>query len=310
MEIIFLNETENIRQYDPSVVAIGQFDGMHIAHLELVKRAKEVAKARNLKTGIVTFDPHPDYVLQKRKTDTYLTPLDEKIKVIGNLGLDYLFIIHFDEQVARMEPKAFVNRYLLSLGVKAVVAGFDYRYGFKGQGNVSTLKRDAQDLIDVEVISEIKYHDEKVGSALIRELLQKGEVEEVRRILGRYYQITGTVVSGNKIGRTLNLPTANLQIRDDFAEVKPGVYGVIVTVLGKRHLGLCNLGHNPSFNYQPVMQLETHIIDFHEEIYGEQITIDFVLRLRDEQKFASKEAFIEQIRKDKQEVENQMRNLI
>lgn len=312
METIFINR-ENIKKFNQIqdiVVAIGQFDGVHIAHQQLIKRVRDIAKERNLKSGIITFNPHPDYVLKKRNENTYLTPLQEKIEFIEKLNLDYLIIIDFNEKVASLNPRDFIQTYLLPIGVKVVVCGYDFRYGAGGQGNINTLKKDADNLIDVEVISQISYHHEKVGSTLIRDLLQQGKVDEVYHILGRYYQISGTVVSGNKIGRSLDIPTANLQIRDDFADVLPGVYGVLVTVYDKRYLGLCNLGHNPSFNYHPTMRLETHIIDFDEDIYGQIITIEFVMRIRSEQKFNSKEEFVEQIKRDKEEVLTKMKHLI
>ena len=312
METIFINR-ENIKKFNKIqdiVVTIGQFDGVHIAHQQLIKRVRDIAKERNLKSGIITFNPHPDYVLKKRNENTYLTPLQEKIEFIEKLNLDYLIIIDFNEEVASLNPRDFIQTYLLPIGVKVVVCGYDFRYGAGGQGNINTLKKDADNLIDVEVISQICYHHEKVGSTLIRDLLQQGKVDEVYHILGRYYQISGTVVSGNKIGRSLDIPTANLQIRDDFADVLPGVYGVLVTVYDKRYLGLCNLGHNPSFNYRPTMRLETHIIDFDEDIYGQIITIEFVMRIRSEQKFNSKEEFVEQIKRDKEEVLTKMKHLI
>lgn len=322
MEIIFLSKKKDANtmrtnaiadNYDKTidlVVAIGQFDGVHIAHQQLIKRVKTIANEKKLKSGIITFHPHPDFILKKRNQDTYLTPLKEKIDVIKQFDVDYLFVIDFNEEIAKMSPREFVGTYLLGLGVKVVVCGYDFRYGARGAGNANTLKSDADNLLGVEVISQISYHDEKVGSSLIRELLQKGKVEEVYQILGRFYQISGTVVSGTKIGRSLDIPTANLQVREEFADVLPGVYGVIVTVNNQRYMGLCNLGHSPSFNYHQSMRLETHIIGFNEDIYGYTITIDFVIRLRDEQKFSSKEAFVEQIKRDKEEVLTKLKHLL
>lgn len=312
METIFLNNQviANFTKLGDLVVAIGQFDGVHIAHQQLIKKVKEISRDQKMKSGIITFHPHPDYILKKRTEDTYLTPLQEKIEVIQRFEVDYLFIIDFNEEIAALSPKTFVQTYLLALGVKVVVCGFDFRYGAYGVGNVDTLKSDADNLLDVEVISQISYRDEKVGSSLIRNLLQQGKVEEVYQILGRYYEISGTVVSGTRIGRTLQIPTANLSIREDFAEVLPGVYGVLVTVNHQKYLGLCNLGHSPSFNYHSSMRLETHIIDFNEDIYGQTISVEFVIRLRDEQKFCSKEAFIEQIKRDKEEVIKRLKHLL
>lgn len=299
MELITLNANNLSQIKENIVVTIGQFDGLHIAHIELLTKTVEIAKTKKIKSAIFTFDPHPDFVLKKDLSNTYVTPLDEKIKLLKELGLDYLVLIKFDMEIANMEPETFVNDILLANNVKEVVVGFDFRFGKKGKGFASEISKYSNYLIKTNIIDEIKYNDQKIGTTLVRNLLKLGKTKEVHELLGRYYKITGKVVKGNQIGRTIDFPTANFKINDDFAKILPGVYVVRVTFNEKKYLGIANLGYNPSFNQVDSMVFETHIFDFDDDIYGKVIDVELIYYIRGEIKFESKEAFLEQIKKDK-----------
>lgn len=297
MEIIYLNSLNN--QYiDDLAITIGQFDGVHLAHLALIKKVKEIAVKKSLKSGLMTFDPHPDFILKKQVDETYITPINEKIAFLKELEVDYLLIVKFTPEIASLDPKVYVDQYLRSIGVKEVVVGFDFHYGAFGKGCAATLEKDSDYTIKTTIIDEIKYENQKMGSSLIRKLLKEGNPEEVNKILGRPYQINAKVVKGMQIGSKIGIPTANLEIDEAFVKVKPGVYAVKVAYLGKNYRGICNIGHNPSFNYQNLLTMEVHIIDYSGDLYGERISVAFIAYLRDEHCFPTIDDFKQQIKKD------------
>lgn len=310
MEVIRLMHGDHIPVLPQMVIGIGQFDGLHKAHLTIIGKVKEIAKEKQKASCIVTFDPHPDYVLGKRIENTYITPLEKKISILSELGIDFMIIIHFTLEVASMLPNEFLDNYINQLDVDTIVAGFDYRYGYRGMGNVETLQRSTKQGVTVCVVDEILFQDAKMGATLIRELLSKGDVTTVKDILGRYYAIAGTVSPGGKVGRTLGFKTANIELSERYQEIKSGVYGVIVTVHDKQYLGICNIGFNPTINTTTRLRLEVHIIDFEEDIYGEEINVDFVYRIRDELWFPKIEDLIERIHQDKMEAIEAMKDIL
>lgn len=299
MELVTL-ELNSLSKIKENIVAtIGQFDGLHVAHVSLISKTIEIAKEKNLKSALFTFDPHPDFVLKKDLSNTYVTPFEEKVKLLTELGIDYLIIIKFNLEIANMEPLAFVNDILLANNVKEVIVGFDFRFGRRGSGKANEIESLSRGIIKTNIIDEIKYNEQKIGTTLVRNLLKLGKTKEVYDLLGRFYKITGEVVRGNQVGRTIDFPTANFKVNKDFAKILPGVYVVRVIVDGKKYLGIANLGFNPSFNLSESMSFETHIFDFNDDIYGMHIDVELVEYLRGEIKFDSKEDFLHQIEKDK-----------
>lgn len=304
MELIKLtqNNIENIKE---SIVAtIGQFDGLHKAHLALLEKTMCIAKEKNLKSALITFDPHPDFVLKKDLSNTYVTPLDEKILILNEIGLDYLIVIEFTKEVANIKPIDFVKNYLVKNNVQEVVVGFDFSFGKFGKGKANDISEMSKNKIKVNIIDEIKYNDKKIGTTLIKTLLKDGKVKTVKELLGRNYKISGQVVHGNHIGKTINLPTANLFVDEQFAYLCPGVYVVRVKIDGKRYFGFANLGNNPSFNYSKNMIFETHIFNFSKDIYDKIIEIELLEFIRSEKKFSSVNEFLDQIAKDKEFAKN------
>jgi len=293
MELLNFKVDENY-SLGKLAVALGEFDGIHLAHQKLINKVVNYAKAKNIKSAVISFDPHPDYVLNKRTNLGYITPLKEKVSKLAELGIDYLILIPFTLEFAKLSPLDFINNYLKKLDIDLLVVGFDYRFGYKGSGNVDTLKA----YFNVDVVEKVELGNEKVGSNEIRSYLIKGDMDSVKKMLGRYYNITGKVVDGNKVGRTLGFKTANIQIEDEYQVLRKGVYAVFVNYQGKKYLGVCNIGNNPTINYVKIPRLEVHIFDFNQEIYGETINVEFVKFLRDELKFATTEAMIEQIHQD------------
>lgn len=298
MEILEFTEYVN-RQYEHNlVIAIGQFDGLHIAHKELVKITLESAKINNYKTAIMTFDPHPDYVLGKEEKNLRVMTIEEKAAMLENLGIDFLIIIKFDKKVSSLTPKQFIIDYLFTINVKEVVVGSDFVFGKNGSGTGEMIFELSGQTIKGVVVPEMKVENEKIGTCKLKKLLRNGEVNEIKKWLGRNFSIIGIVEEGRKIGREIGFPTVNLSLREDFVDIKKGVYAVHVYYQCKKYYGISNVGNNPSFNFKNNVSLETFIFDFNENIYGKLITIEFVDFIREEIKFSSREELISQINSD------------
>lgn len=296
MELIRYNLNDEMKIKDKLAIALGQFDGLHLAHTMLIQEAVKIAKEKNIKSAVLTFDPHPDFILKKRENHGYITPITSKANYIASLGVDYLIIINFNLEVSQLAPEDFEKIFLFSLDIDTLIAGFDFRYGRMGKGSVDRLKELHR--FSVIKFEEVKYENQKMGSELVRQYLEAGELEHVTNILGRYYNITGKVVPGNKVGRKMGFKTANIDLEENYHFLRKGVYGVFVYIENKRYLGVCNIGNNPSINYTERPRLEVHIFDFDEYIYNQEISVDFVFFIRDEIKFDSIEELIKQINKD------------
>ena len=300
MELVILDKT-NFKFDNSLVVAIGQFDGIHLGHLSLLKKTIEIGKENSYKTAVITFDPHPDFVLGKDTKLTYITPFEEKKKMIENLGFDYLIVINFDLEIANMEPISFVEKYLVEQNVKEVVVGFDFVFGKRGSGKAEEINVLSKNRIKTTIISKQNYNNEKIASSRVKDKLKNGDMEEVKNLLGRYYSITGKIVYGKQVGKTIDVPTANLEYDEKYVDLKPGVYATVVEIDGNSYVGITNFGNNPSFNYTNKRTIETHILDFDKNIYEKNAKISFVKYLRKEEKFDSIEEFQKQIEKDKLE---------
>ncbi|MDY0363438.1 MAG: riboflavin biosynthesis protein RibF [Bacilli bacterium] len=276
------------------VIALGQFDGIHLAHLKIINKVINEAKKSNNKSAIITFYPHPDFVLGKRKEEGYLTPLEDKIEFFRNLQLDYLIILNFTKEMGNMEPKDFEEKVLAKFKIEKIIIGFDYHYGKFGKGNVNTLKK----LYKVSVIKKVLFENEKMGSTQVRKYLLEGNTLKVKEILGRYYNIFGVVQPGSKIGTALGYKTANIFINNSYYDLMHGVYAVFVEVDNKKYFGVGNVGYNPTVNTQDKPRIEVHILNFDESLYGKTISIDFVYHIRPEIKFSSKLELQSQIKED------------
>ena len=293
MDIIRKKHDEFLKFDDDTVAVMGQFDGLHIGHVSLIKEALRQGKENNMKVAVVTFDPHPDFVLRKRENMGYITPLTKKLKLLEDLEVDYVVLLNFDIELSQLSPEEFHERFLTSFQI--IVVGSDYRYGFRGKGNTETLKTTNKKIIAYELL---KTHDKKIGSNMIREYLIEGRVQDIYSLLNRYYSISGVVSHGSKVGRTLGIHTANIELEEEYQIIKKGVYVVYVTIDDEKHLGVCNIGINPSINTLEKMRLEVHILDFDHEIYDKHISIDIVERIRDEMYFDTPDKLVTQVKND------------
>lgn len=289
MNIITLNGTP----IQPNTVAaIGFFDGVHLAHKQLLQTAVDVGRAKQLHTAVITFDIHPKSILYGLDY-YYITPLERKIELISKFDIDTLYIIEFTKEKAGLTPEEFIERYLPNL--HTIVCGFDFKFGVRGSGSVQTLQH--YHLFDTIVVDEITHHGYKVGSTHIRDLINSGLVDQIEDVMGSHYSIRGEVVHGAKKGRLIGYPTANIDT-GQYLVPKTGVYATMTKVNGIWHKSMSSVGHNPTLNCRVDVSVESYLFDFDQEIYGETIEILFVKRLRDEKKFNSIESLIAEIDHD------------
>lgn len=284
------------------VIAIGDFDGVHLGHREVISRAIERARLLGVPVAIMTFDPHPREVLGKAQYSKILTPIAEKMRLFAELGVDQVYIVHFTPELARVSPEDYYKNMLYPLKPRAIVVGFDFTFGHRGQGTAETLAKLAKAGESIEVIAPHNMDGEKISSTLIREQLHLGRLERVKPLLGRHYRIQGKVVKGEGRGRKIGYPTANLEPLDRYVIPRQGVYAVRVYLDGEVLKGVMNIGIKPTFHEdeeQPPT-LEVHILDRNEDLYGRTLEIEFAAYLRPEMKFSSVEMLIEQIAKDAQ----------
>ncbi|MFG6148869.1 bifunctional riboflavin kinase/FAD synthetase [Halobacillus sp. B23F22_1] len=301
MKIIHLSEKDisQSKQVSPCVLAVGFFDGIHKGHQRVIFTAKRKAEELGVKSAVMTFDPHPSVVLNHSvKHAKYITPLPEKERILNNAGIDTLFIVHFDKSLASLSPEQFVENFFVSQNVQHVVAGFDFTFGFKGKGTMKLLPEYAKSRFTTTTIQQVSEDGEKVSSTRIRDLLDEGELALVNRLLDRPYRITGEVVTGDRRGRTIGYPTANLSLNSEYYMPKVGVYAVKVILGNQEYKGMANLGFKPTFNDEKVKNLEVHIFDFNHDVYGQEIAIDFYNHIRSEVKFNGIEELIRQLKDD------------
>lgn len=297
MKVIELNLTKKMDQ--PLAVALGYFDGLHLGHQAVIKEVVDYAKKHQIRSAVMTFSPNPNQFLNKLNSPHLLTPHQEKIRVLKELGVDELIILPFNEELAKMRATDFIQRYLIEPSIAHVSTGFDFRFGYRGEGEVTLLANYSKHF-SLNVTPKCELNEEKIGATEIKSYLAEGNLEKVTQMLGRPYRLRGVVVSGKQRGRQIGFPTANLKLSEDYVIPKCGVYAVRVEVRGRHYVGMCNIGHNPTFNFNHQICIETYILDFDADIYGEELILDFCAYLRDEQRFSSIEKLMEQLAFDRQ----------
>ncbi len=295
---------QSITNYDkehPTAITIGTFDGVHIGHQKILRRLIKNAKLLGLKSTVLTFFPHPRMVLQKDADIKLLNTIDEKIKILESLGLDYLIIHPFTKEFSRFSATDFVRDILVnSLRTKKIIIGYDHRFGRNRDANISDLMAFGSTLdFEVEEIPAQEIDEVSVSSTKIRKALEEGDVETANKYLGYSYMLTGIVKKGKGLGKQLNFPTANLFIEEPYKLVpKNGVY-VVQCTMGKATVsGMMNIGFNPTVSGKE-KSIEIHFFDLEKDLYHQKLQIDIVARIRDEHKFDSVESLKVQLQKDK-----------
>ena len=296
-----ITSLKQLHKYDrPCVIALGTFDGLHRGHMDVIRTAWEEAHRTDALLAVFTFSNHPFACFRPDRVPPALITPAQKQALLRDLGVDVLVDIPFDLSVARIAPETFLER-LQALGYSCLVVGNNFTYGLRGAGTVDTLAASAQRLgFKLMVRQLVSDGATIISSTAIRRLIAEGDVQEAAHMLGRSYSLTGAVASGNQRGRLLGFPTANLELAD-YNQAIPlaGVYAVQVLHSGQRYGGMANIGTNPTFGDVAKPRLETHIFDFNENIYGQEITVQFIARIRGEVKFSSIEALTNQLAQDK-----------
>ncbi|SJZ51378.1 riboflavin kinase / FMN adenylyltransferase [Pilibacter termitis] len=283
------------------VLVLGYFDGVHIGHRAVIEKARAIAEEKGLKLALMTFNHHPSIVFNKLSFET-MKPLATPVKkgeIMKELGVEIYYVVDFTSQFARLSPQEFVDQYIVGLHAVEVVTGFDYTFGKADVASVEHFPKYAKNRFNVTVVAEYVEDGEKVSSTLIRSLLDKGEIEQANHLLGRTYETTGIVVHGEARGRTLGFPTANIDISRDVRLPRVGVYVNRVKVNGKWYRGMASIGYNDTFGDNLSLTLEVYILDFDEDIYGEEITVEWIHYIRDMVKFNGIEELIAQLESDK-----------
>lgn len=303
MKVIELTYPHNYNKSDfPKIVAaIGFFDGIHLGHQTVIRYAIEKAKSLGEKSAVVTFDPHPSVVLSKEeKTVNYITPRQEKMRILQELGLDYVFIVTFNKELSELSPEKFLKHFIQDLHIVHLTGGFDFTFGKKGIATMQAIHEYLSEPLETKVIEKVTLENEKVSSTRVRKLLKKGQVKKANQLLGRYLRVQGKVIPGHKRGRTIGFPTANLSlVEPDTLLPKKGVYAVSVFIHDRLYFGVANLGYNPTFlNEEDYLKFEVYLLDFNEDIYGETVTVRWHEYIRDEKKFSSVDDLINQIHED------------
>lgn len=290
-----LKDIQNSNNY----VALGSFDGLHMGHLSLIDKVVELAKNNKGKSMVFTFKNHPRTFINKENAPKLLMDNKRKVEILEIHKVDIVCLKEFDFEFMKMSPKEFIESLIFRYNIKGFVVGFNYKFGYKNLGNVELLRQLKNEYhYELYVMEPCKYKNEIVSSTRIRKSLENGEVLDASRMLTLPYTLSGEIVHGKKLGRTIGFPTVNLKYNENFILPKIGVYYTNIRVNNNIYKGITNIGNNPTVKGK-TLTIETYILDFNQDVYGEQIDISFIKKIRDEKKFNNLEELKDQLEKDK-----------
>ncbi|MCD2501021.1 bifunctional riboflavin kinase/FAD synthetase [Clostridium sp. NSJ-145] len=293
---------DNVNLLEPkrsNYVALGSFDGLHIGHLSLINKVKELAKDNEGKSMVFTFKNHPRTVIMAENNLDLLMTNREKIDILLNENVDILALKTFDKEVMKMDPEEFIKWLCNDYSIRGIVVGFNFRFGYKNLGDIDLLNELKEKYnYELYVMEPYIYEGDVVSSTRIRKEILNGNVAIANKMLSRPYTINGNVVHGKKLGRQIGFPTANINLTEDKLIPKVGVYYTNVEVNGKIYKGITSIGNNPTVNGKE-LTIETYILDFDKYIYDEEIKLYFIDRIRDEMKFSGIDELVCQLKKDK-----------
>jgi len=281
-----------------TVLAIGVFDGVHIGHLYLLQRLKDIASQSGMLSGVLTFINHPRSIITPESEIKYITSTKQRIELLEDTGVDMVLPLTFDEDLSHLRAHEFTTLLQERLGMAGLVMGKNFVMGYQREGKPDTLKAiGAEKGFSTTVIEPIYESMEPVSSTTIREAITNGDVHKASRFLGRFFELRGKVVAGNARGRSMGFPTANLSIHEDRMIPGDGIYATWVHVDGKPYMSATNIGVRPTFRDNERI-VEVFILDYSEDIYGSEITVEFVERLRNELRFDTVDDLVAQMHKD------------
>jgi len=305
------NSIKDFKKLPCAVVTIGAFDGVHLGHKKILSRVVELAKASKGESVVITFWPHPKKVTTVQHSIKVLSSLKERIKLIEQCGIDNLLVIEFTPEFSELTPVEFIEKILVNtIGTKKLVIGYDHRFGKNREGDFHLLEKKSSEYgYEVEEISRKDIDHIGVSSTFIRQALEKGEVEKTAEYLGRMYSLTGTVVKGNQVGRTIGFPTANIKPEEQDKLIPfDGIYAMVAEIGGQRYKGMLYIGVQPTIDGTK-RTIEANLFDFDKDIYEKEITVSFFKYLRGDQKFASLDDVKKQIQLDKEQANYFLNNL-
>lgn len=303
MSIKLFRNLSDVKFDKNTVLTLGTFDGIHLGHQQIIGAVVERAKQNKMRSFVLTFDPHPRKVLSKDDKVYLLSSLEEKLEIFGKLGVENVFVIEFTKEFSQQSAEQFISKYLINgIGLSEIFIGYDHHFGKGRGGNADTLSAIGyENGFKTNIIQSLTVDNTVISSTKIRNALMEGDVLLASKMLGRHYQFSGTVVGGDKRGRALGYPTANIEL-DSTEKLLPliGIYAVKVRMSGLTFNGLLSIGRRPTFYEDGEVVSEVYIYDFDKQIYGEKISILLVERLRGEEKFDSTDELIAQMNQDKE----------
>ena len=295
-----ISETSNLKD---TIVTIGTFDGVHLGHQKILKKLVELKNKNGGETLLFTFDPHPRKVLFPEQRDLKLiTTTQEKCELLKQFGIDNVLVFPFTIEFSKMSAEDYISNIISeTLKTKTLVIGYDHRFGSNREGNIETLKQVSSDYnFDLIEIPAQEINQLNISSTRIRKAIEEGEIEVANSFLGYSFFMSGMVIKGKQLGRTIGYPTANIELLDlDKIKPKTGVYAVNVVIDQIKFKGMLNVGCNPTTDSDRIQKIEVNIFDFNKDIYGKIIKIEFIKHLRNEVKFANLDELKEQLAKDK-----------
>lgn len=281
-----------------SVVAIGNFDGVHLGHQKLLEKVKDLSRQHHLTSLLLTFEPYPQEFFNLNNLIPRLTSFREKTCITKKMGIEKTYPLHFNKELSLYAPEQFIEEVLIKkIKAKYIVVGEDFHFGHQRKGDVKLLSS----YFDTKIISSVMLEGERISSTLIRQKLLAGDLEAAQKLLGRRYSVIGRVVRGDQRGRTLGFPTANISLKKRI----PPINGVFAVKVNEEHFGVANLGTRPTVDGKK-MFLEVNIFDFNKDIYGQYLKVEFVQKIRDEMRFDS----LGQLKKQIEDDANQARKIL
>lgn len=281
-------------------IGLGNFDGLHRGHMALINTLINECRIHDLHSVLYTFKKHPEHILRRNLFTPLIMTTDNKIRQLEKTGIETLYFQEFDESFSHMQPEDFIKKILVEkMQMKLAVIGFNYRFGYMCRGDGELLKKIGKKLgFSVIVIPPVKVGEEIVSSTLIRQYITKGRVEKAFELLGRHFSIPGKVITGKKLGRTMGFPTANLVPEKYLVIPAAGVYATRTLYQGQWYNSVTNVGSAPTLKDEQEVTLETHMTGFCGELYGKDIEVFFIKKLRNEKRFDTRESLINQIKAD------------
>ena len=296
-----LHEISKTNEKYPEIgLTIGNFDGVHLGHRELLKKIKLDCVAKNLLFVVVTFIPHPQKILQPEKERFLINSYDQRRKLLKKMGVDILVEARFTRDFSTLPPEQFLQEHLLSYpALKNFYLGYDFAFGANKQGDYDLVRSLCKPLnVEVEIQPKFEFQNKVVSSSLIRDRIITGKIDEVEELLARPFHLEGVVVKGEGRGKKIGFPTANIQVSPDLIVPQRGVYITRTNYNGMTYNSITNIGHNPTFKDTHQTHIETNLFDFDTDIYGENLDIEFLHKVRDEKKFPTVNDLIAQIKAD------------